>query len=118
MLKFSDLSVDFKSYDNSFDSLMKLIPGSYYPLLIMYLAHNNMLEYKLEFEKNDPHILVSVDCDTLREFFGKDLGDEVFRKGPDYNKKTDFETALQKLNDSLFKDRDFYVMFEFFFVLW
>ena len=29
MLKFSDLSVDFKSYDNSFDSLMKLIPGSY-----------------------------------------------------------------------------------------
>ena len=36
MLKFADLSVDFKSYNNSLDSYMKLFPGSYTPLLIMY----------------------------------------------------------------------------------
>jgi hypothetical protein len=39
MLKFADLSVDFKSYQNSLNSYMKLFPGSYTPLLIMYLAH-------------------------------------------------------------------------------
>lgn len=113
MLKFADLSIDFKSYEKSFDSLMKLIPGSYYPLLIMYLAHKNMLKYKLDFKENDPSILVAVDGGTLNEFFGEDLLDEVFRKGPDYDEESDFETALKKLNDAVFKDRDFYVMMPF-----
>jgi len=113
MLKFADLSVDFKSYENSFDSLMKLIPGSYYPLLIMYLAHKNMLKYKFDFKENDPNILVKVDGGILNEFFGEDLLDKVFRKGPDYDEESDFETALQKLNDAVFKDRDFYVMMPF-----
>ena len=113
MLKFADLSVDFKSYENSFDSLMKLIPGSYYPLLIMYLAHKNMLKYKFDFKENDPNILVKVDGGILNEFFGEDLLDKVFRKGPDYDEESDFETALQKLNDAVFKDRDFYVMLPF-----
>ena len=102
MLKFSDLSVDFKSYDNSFDSLMKLIPGSYYPLLIMYLAHKNLLKYKSEYEENDPRVLVSVDGETLKEFFGEDLKEKVFRKVPGFEEKSDFETALQRFNDSLF----------------
>lgn len=117
MLKFSDLSVDFKSYDNSFDSLMKLIPGSYYPLLIMYLAHKNLLKYKSEFEENDPRILVSVDGETLKEFFGDDLKEKVFRKVPGFDEDSDFETALQRLNDSLFKDRDSYVMMPFIYLM-
>ncbi len=117
MLKFSDLSVDFKSYDNSFDSLMKLIPGSYYPLLIMYLAHKNLLKYKSEYEENDPRVLVSVDGETLKEFFGEDLKEKVFRKVPGFEEKSDFETALQRFNDSLFKDRDTYVMMPFIYLM-
>ena len=61
MLKFADLSVDFKSYDNSLNSYMKLFPNSYTPLLIMYLAHEGLLKLVYEFEENDPRILVSVD---------------------------------------------------------
>ena len=117
MLKFADLSVDFKSYENSFDSLTKLFPGSYYPLLIMYLAHKNMLGYKSEYKKNDPRILVSVDGDTLKEFFGEDLKDKVFRKVPGFDEESDFETALQRLNDSLFKDRDSFVMMPFIYLM-
>lgn len=117
MLKFSDLSVDFKSYDNSFDSLMKLIPGSYYPLLIMYLAHKGLLRYTSDFKESDPRILVSVDGDTLKEFFGDGLKDKVFRKVPGFDEESDFETALQRLNDSLFKDRDSYVMMPFIYLM-
>lgn len=117
MLKFSDLSVDFKSYDNSFDSLMKLIPGSYYPLLVMYLAHKNLLKYKSEYEENDPRVLVSVKGKIMKEFFGEDLEDKVFRKVPGFDEKSDFETALQRFNDSLFKDRDTYVMIPFIYLM-
>ena len=70
MLKFADLSVDFKSYDNSLNSYMKLFPGSYTPLLIMYLAHKGLLKFAYEFEENDPRILVSVDGKSLHDFFG------------------------------------------------
>lgn len=113
MLKFSDLSVDFKSYDNSFDSLMKLIPGSYYPLLVMYLAHKNMLRLELNFDENDPCTLVSVDGESLHNFFGKDLLDNVIQKGVGLRKNSDFETACRTLTESIIKDRNIYVMSPF-----
>lgn len=114
MLKFSDLSVDYKSFENSFDSLMKLIPGSYYPLLIMYLAHKGMLKLEANFDKDDPCTLVSVDGNTLSDFFGEDLMKDVIRKGPDFDEESDFETAWRKLSESILKDRDVYVMSPFF----
>lgn len=44
MLKFSDLKVDFKRFENILSSYMKLFPGSYMPLLIMYLSREGLLE--------------------------------------------------------------------------
>lgn len=113
MLKFADLSVDFKSYENSFDSLMKLIPGSYYPLLIMYLAHKGILKLEVNFDKEDQCTLVSVDGDILHDFFGNDLLRRVIQKGPDFEEKSDMDTALRKLSEAILKDRDFYVMSPF-----
>lgn len=113
MLKFSDLSIDFKSYENSFDSLMKLFPGSYYPLLIMYLAHKGLLKIETDFDENNPCTLVSVDGKTLYDFFGKDLRNNVIRKGPEFNEDSDIETAWRKLGESIVKDRDIYVMLPF-----
>lgn len=115
MLKFSDLSVDFKSYDNSFDSLMKLIPGSYYPLLIMYLAHKNMLKLENDYDVNDPRTLVSVDAESLHKFFGKDLKDEIIQRVPEFdeNNESDIERAYRELVESIIKDRDIYVMSPF-----
>lgn len=113
MLKFSDLSVDFKSYDNSFDSLMKLIPGSYYPLLVMYLAHKNLLSYKSDYEENDPRVLVSVDAETLKEFFLDDLKDKVLKDVPRIEEEPDLKTFLKKMAEAIFKDRNVYVMSPF-----
>lgn len=115
MLKFSDLSVDFKSYDNSFDSLMKLIPGSYYPLLVMYLAHKNMLKLELDYKANDPRTLVTVDGDSLHKFFGKDLKYKIIPRVPEFDKKnkSDVERAFGELVESIIKDRDVYVMSPF-----
>ena len=73
MLKFADLSVDFKSYENSFDSLTKLFPGSYYPLLVMYLAHKGLLRIETNFDDNNSCILVSVDGKTLHDFFDEEM---------------------------------------------
>lgn len=113
MLKFADLSVDFKSYENSFDSLTKLFPGSYFPLLIMYLGHKGLVKLEMEFDKNDPRTLVSVDGDVLHDFFGEDLLKKVIQKGPEFKKESDLETALYKLSESIVKDRDVYVMLPF-----
>ena len=113
MLKFADLSVDFKSYENSFDSLTKLFPGSYYPLLIMYLAHKGLVKIETEFNQKDPRTLVSVDGKSLYKFFGKDLKKNVIQKGPDFKEESDFETAYRRLCESIIKDRDIYVMSPF-----
>lgn len=113
MLKFADLSVDLKSYDNSFDSLMKLIPDSYFPLLIMYLAHKDMLRLETNFDENNPCTLVSVDGETLHNFFGKDFLKNVIQKKPDFEDKTDFESAFDKFVESILKDRDIYVISPF-----
>ena len=113
MLKFADLSVDYKSYENSFDSLMKLIPGSYYPLLIMYLAHKGLLKIETDFDEKDPCTLVSVDGKTLYVFFGEELQNNVIQKSPEFNEEYDIETAWRKLGESIVKDRDVYVMMPF-----
>lgn len=113
MLKFADLSVDFKSYENSFDSLMKLFPGSYYPLLVMYLAHKDMLKLEVDYDENNPSTLVSVDGNSLHNFFGDDLMKNVIQRGPDFDENSDFETAYRKLYESIIKDRDIYVMLPF-----
>ena len=113
MLKFADLSIDFKSYENSFDSLMKLFPGSYYPLLIMYLAHKNLLKIETDFDDNNPCTLVSVDGGALYDFFGEELKNNIIQEGPDFDEKSDFETAWHKLYESIVKDRDIYVMSPF-----
>lgn len=113
MLKFADLSIDFKSYDNSFDSLMKLFPGSYYPLLIMYLAHKGLLKVETDFDESNPCTLVSVDGKTLYDFFGEDLQKNVIQKDPSFKEKSDFETAYNKLIESIIKDRDIFVMSPF-----
>ncbi len=113
MLKFADLSVDFKSYENSFDSLMKLFPGSYYPLLIMYLAHKDLLKIETDFDDNNPCTLVSVEGKTLYDFFGEELKNNIIQERPDFDEKSDFETAWRKLSESIVKDRDIYVMLPF-----
>lgn len=113
MLKFADMSIDFKSYENSFDSLMKLFPGSYYPLLIMFLAHKDLLKIETDFDENNPCTLVSVDGKTLYDFFGEELKNNIIQEGPDFNEKSDFETAWRKLYESIVKDRDLYVMLPF-----
>lgn len=113
MLKFADLSIDFKSYENSFDSLMKLFPGSYYPLLIMFLAHKDLLKIETDFDDNNPCTLVSVDGGALYDFFGEELKNNIIQEGPDFDEKSDFETAWRKLYESIVKDRDIYVMSPF-----
>lgn len=111
MLKFADLSVDFKSYDNSLNSYMKLFPGSYTPLLIMYLAHKGLLKFAYEFEENDPRILVSVDGKSLHDFFGDGIMQELI-PDPDVwkQKNLTFEEAFNLMNNSILKDRDIDVM--------
>ena len=111
MLKFADLSVDFKSYENSLGSYMKLFPGSYTPLPIMYLAHEGLLKLVYEFDENDPRILVSVDGNSLHDFFGDWIMQDLI---PDPNvwnqEKMTLEEAIHLINSAILKDRDFYVM--------
>ena len=114
MLKFSDLSVDFKSYDNSLNSYMKLFPGSYTPLLIMYLAHKGLLKLVYEFEENDPRILVSVDGKALHDFFGDGIMKELIQDSNVWKQKDlTFDEAFNLLNMAILKDRDIYVMLPF-----
>lgn len=68
MLKFSDLSVDMKSYENSLDSYMKLFPGSYLPLLVMYLTREGLLKYESDVDENDPRVIALVTKDEFSEF--------------------------------------------------
>lgn len=114
MLKFADLSVDFKSYNNSLDSYMKLFPGSYTPLLIMYLAHKGLLKLTDDFDENDPHILVCVDGKSLHDFFGGNIMKKLI---PDHavwkQKNMTFEETFNMMNMAILKDRDAYVMLPF-----
>ena len=114
MLKFADLSVDFKSYDNSLNSYMKLFPNSYTPLLIMYLAHEGLLKLVYEFEENDPRILVSVDGKVLHDFFGDGIMKELIQDSNVWNQKNmTFEETINLMNRAILKDRDVYVMLPF-----
>ncbi len=68
MLKFADLSVDMKSYENSLDSYMKLFPGSRLPLLIMYLSREDLLKVECDVDENDPKIIACVSKEELSDF--------------------------------------------------
>ena len=70
MLKFSDLKVDFKSFENILSSYMKLFPGSYMPLLIMYLSREGLLEVKSDIDSDDSNTLLSISNDELCNFVG------------------------------------------------
>lgn len=113
MLKFADLSVDFKSYENSLNSYMKLFPSSYTPLLIMYLAHKGLLKLVSEFEENDSRILVSVDGKSLHDFFGGGIMKELIPDTKVWNKEGSLEDTINLINNAILKDRDVYVMLPF-----
>lgn len=114
MLKFADLSVDFKSYNNSLKSYMKLFPGSYTPLLIMYLAHKGLLKLVHEFEENDPRILVSVDGESLHDFFGDEITKDLITDPNVWKQEgMTLEESLNQMFTSMLKERDVYVMLPF-----
>ena len=113
MLKFADLSVDFKSYENSLNSYMKLFPSSYTPLLIMYLAHKGKLKLVSEFEINDPRILVSVDGKSLHNFFGDGIMKDLIQDRNVWKYKGTLEDTFIMMNKAILKDRDVYVMLPF-----
>jgi len=90
---------------------MKLFPGSYTPLLIMYLAHKGLLKLVHEFEENDPRILVSVDGESLHDFFGAGIMKELIQDPKVWKRKNmTFEETVNLMNMSILKDRDVYVM--------
>lgn len=68
MLKFADLSVDVKSYENSLDSYMKLFPGSHLPLLIMYLSREELLKVEYDVDESDPRIIACISKEELSNF--------------------------------------------------
>lgn len=68
MLKFADLSVDMKSYENSLNSYMKLFPGSYMPLLIMFLSREGLLELEKDVDVNSNRIILSVTKSEIADF--------------------------------------------------
>lgn len=68
MLKFTDLSVDMKSYENSLNSYMKLFPGSYMPLLIMYLSREGLLEIEKDVDTNNELVILSVSAKEITDF--------------------------------------------------
>lgn len=68
MLKFADLSVDMKSYENSLNSYMKLFPGSYMPLLIMFLSREGLLEIEKDVDVNCNRIILSVTKSEIADF--------------------------------------------------
>lgn len=70
MLKFTDLSVDMKNFDNSFDFFMKLFPNTYLPLLIMYLSREGLLKVESGVDKNDPRALLRITSKEIVDFFG------------------------------------------------
>lgn len=65
MLKFSDLKVDFKSFENTLNSYMKLFPNSYMPLLVMSLSREGLLEIINDFKGDDSKVLLSVSRDDV-----------------------------------------------------
>lgn len=113
MLKFADLNIDFKSFENSLNSYMKLFPGSYTPLLIMYLANKGLLKLVYEFEKDDPRILVSVEKNKMHDFFGDNIVRNLIQDPEVWEFKGTLEETINLMNKSILKDRDVYVMLPF-----
>lgn len=73
MLKFADLSIDFKSFENTLSSYLKLFPNSYMPLLIMYLSREGLLEIINGADANDSRVLLSVKKHDLLELLKSNL---------------------------------------------
>jgi signal transduction histidine kinase len=93
---------------------MKLFPGSYTPLLIMYLAHKGLLKLVHEFEENDSRILVSVDGKSLHDFFGDGILKELIQDPVVWEQKNmSLQDVINSINRSILKDRDVYVMLPF-----
>lgn len=72
MLKFADLSIDMKSYENSLDSFMKLFPGSYIPLLIVFLSHQGKILVESNLDVKDPRTIFSINTNDIFDFIGID----------------------------------------------
>ena len=92
MLKFSDLKVDFKSYENTLSTYMKLFPNSYMPLLIMYLSREGLLGLEEDADNDDNRVILSVSKDDITNFLKNDrpfldLKDEdKYQEGEDLDK--------------------------------
>jgi len=104
MLKFADLSVDMKSYENSLNSYMKLFPNSYMPLLIMTLAKKGLLTFKEDDTVNDSHVLIQISKQEAMDFVGDEL-----RKGK-ANSSDIINYSIDELKKSFGEGNDMYVL--------
>lgn len=105
MLKFADLSVDMKSYENSLDSYMKLFPGSYMPLFIMYLSHEGLLKLGYNLDENSPQTIISVTREEIANFFDVEESNIINFNG-DKSDKKDLESFIE----DYFNQGDFFIM--------
>lgn len=104
MLKFKDLSIDKKSYENSLNSFMKLYPNSYMPLLIMYLSREGLIKIEYDVDENDPRMLLSVTGAELAEFLNIDkIPEKRASESLDDNVISELDQTIQQLS----KDYDF-----------
>lgn len=99
MLKFKDLSIDKKSYENSLNSFMKLYPNSYMPLLIMYLSREGLIKIEYDVDENDPRMLLSVTRAELADFLDIDkILEKRASQSLDDNDISEFNQTLQQLS--------------------
>lgn len=99
MLKFTDLSIDKKSYENSLNSFMKLYPNSYMPLLIMYLSREGLIKIEYDVDENDPRLLLSVTGAELAEFLNIDkIPEKRASESLDDNDISELNQTIQQLS--------------------
>ena len=99
MLKFTDLSIDKKSYENSLNSFMKLYPNSYMPLLIMYLSREELIKIEYDVDENDPRMLLSVTGAELAEFLNIDkIPEKRASESLDDNDISELNQTIQQLS--------------------
>ncbi|MEE3415142.1 MAG: N-6 DNA methylase [Prevotella sp.] len=73
MLKFSDLSVDMRSIENSLNSYMNLYPNSYLPLLILYLSRMDLMEVVENIDPSNSRVIVSITPKEINDFFKESI---------------------------------------------
>ena len=95
MLKFSDLSVDMKSYENSLDSYMKLFPRSFMPLLIMYLSKEGLLKVRKDQDNNNSRNLLSIRKEEVEQFF--DINFTILKSLNEEEKNKQIKHLVSKL---------------------